>query len=111
MPAIATHYRQMQIGTASHSKAICMLHQRCMQLIELGRRNPGEQRENLDKAQNILAQLQRVLDKNDEVSESLFLLYDYCYALLERGAPNECRNALTIIRHLTFTFRALSRRT
>lgn len=110
LPKVAEHYRRMQIQTASHSKAICMLHEKCLQLIETASRKSEQRRENLDWAQNILAQLQKVLRRGDEVSDSLFLLYDYCYVLLEKGGKQECRTAQTIVRHLTFTFRALARR-
>ena len=110
LQSVAKHYGQMQVQTASHRKSVWMLHHRCVQFIESALDDPVERRANLDRAQNIIAQFQAVLNIDDRTSESLFLLYDYCYVLLERGAGEDCRNAGQIIKYLADTFQLLLRR-
>jgi flagellin-specific chaperone FliS len=109
LPDVAQHYRRMQIQTASHAKSICMLHERCMHLIGRAGGRGAERRPLLDKAQNILAQLQSSLRMDDRTSQSLFLLYDYCYVLLERGEKEERDNAQEILTVLKNSFNRLYR--
>jgi hypothetical protein len=47
---------------------------------------------------------------NDQVSKSLFLLYDYCYVLLERGTVEDLANAGKVLSVLRDTFKYLARR-
>ncbi|MBD3345670.1 MAG: hypothetical protein GF401_11470 [Chitinivibrionales bacterium] len=104
---IARHYSAMQITTASLPKAICMLHDKCILYIRKALENPDERRDYLDRSQNILAQLQSSLRYGDSMSKSIFLLYDYCYMLLESGTETECINALEIIHPLSDTLSTL----
>ncbi len=105
---VADHYARMQIQTASRQKKICMLHDRCCELImSASSRSVGDRRVHLNKAQNILARLQSALRIEDDVSQSLFYLYDYAYVLLERGAPEDVSHALDVVEPLRQTFREL----
>jgi flagellar biosynthetic protein FliS len=107
----ARHYAQFQIQTASHPKRICMLHARCVELAAMAEEEdaPAKRRMLLDKAQNILFQLQAVLQTDDTVSKSLYYLYDYCYVLLGRGETAACVQARQILTELRDTFEQLLR--
>ncbi|MBD3420841.1 MAG: hypothetical protein GF398_12045 [Chitinivibrionales bacterium] len=106
---VARYYTTMQIQTASRAKAVCMLHERCMHFIALGEQEQDKQRQYLDKAQNIIAQLQAALIVDDHVSRSLLFLYDFCYMLLEKGGNNEIDSARELFATLTATFNTLIR--
>ena len=94
----ARKYASMQIQTASNSRVICMLHEKCVNLIQkvVETDSPAD-RLLLDRAQNILAELERVLVIDDDLSQGLFYLYDYCYCLLEKDSKDEYRNAVSIM--------------
>ncbi len=82
-PNIANHYAKMQIETASRQKQLTMLHEKCVQFILSAMMVSGiEKRVFLDRAQNILVQFQAALRMEDSVSQSLFYVYAYAYALL-----------------------------
>ena len=91
---IATIYQKTKITTANHATAISLLHHRCVQLIELSLDSPSPNRKYLNAAQNILAQFEHSLDKRNDLAENFFLIYDYCYCLLESPRPEFHRNAL-----------------
>jgi flagellar biosynthetic protein FliS len=103
---IAAHYRDIQIKTASTSKAVCMLHEKganfLRQALDIG--EADKKRYVLDRAQNIFAQLQHSLRGRDQISQSLLLLYDYCYARCESLNSEEIRRALDIFDPLKETF-------
>ncbi len=108
MPQVANHYMTMQIGTASRQKQITMLHEKCVELIQAASTKiPFDGRVDLDKAQNILAQLQSALRLKDTTSQSLFVLYDYVYTLLEQEIQENCWKALKVMKVLRDTFREL----
>jgi flagellin-specific chaperone FliS len=88
-----------------------MLHARCMELVMMaGEEEPSPARRLLlDKAQNILSQLQAVLRVDDAVSNSLFYIYDYCYLLLARGGKADCSYANQMLAVLRSTFDQLLR--
>jgi flagellin-specific chaperone FliS len=58
----------------------------------------------INQAQNIIAQLERSLKVDDQLSRSLYLLYDYCYCQLEKDRVDEWRKALLIMSNLRDTF-------
>jgi flagellin-specific chaperone FliS len=88
-----------------------MLHEKCEQLIRYTISNEDEtSRMQLDHAQNIIVQLERSLKKDDQVSKSLYLLYDYCYCSLESGNTDDSRKALQVISTLKDTFNRLNKR-
>jgi len=105
---VANHYSTMQISTASRQKQICMLHDKCVEHIIVALAKDGaDKRVRLDKAQNILAQFQAALRTRDNISQSLYYLYDYSYVLLEEDSTESCRKALSVLRVLRDTFRTL----
>ncbi len=107
---IAKHYATMQIETASRQKRIYMLHEKCVDLIQIAyTKEESEKRDNLDKAQNILAQFQSALRIEDNVSQSLFYIYDYSYILLEKGDKESCLKAIQVMSTLRDTFKQLLR--
>jgi len=110
-PEIARHYSKMNIETASHQKRITMLHEKCVEYITITfKKTVPEKRLWLNKAQNILAQLEASLKLKDRVSQGLFYLYDYTYALLDTCDDNDSRKASEIMSGLRDTFRILLKR-
>lgn len=107
----ATTYHRMQIETASKQKLICMLHEQCtFHLRHAAHDTSAERRQLLDKAQNILALLQRSVILTDATAQGLFYLYDYCYGLLDRGEPDDIVNAERIMTQLHNTLSMLQKR-
>ena len=107
---IAHHYSKMQIETASKAKAVYMLHQRCLFFLIKAQDHSADSLRYRCKAQNILSQLQQSLKITDDVSRSLYFLYDYCYVCLDRNDPAALVNVLAIIGVLRDVFQILSRR-
>lgn len=104
-------YTRIQVQTATHARVICMLHEKCEQLIRLAISSEVQDRRlQLDHAQNIIAQLERSLVNSDQVSKSLYLLYDYCYCSLESGVSSDCVKALGVIASLRDIFNFLNKR-
>ncbi len=108
---IAKHYKKMQIDTASSKTQIAMMHDKLYALVKsaiIG----GEdgRREKLDRAQNILSQFQVSLKNEDDLSESLFLVYDYVYVQLEKNDIAGWRDALKVIETIKDTFNELLKR-
>jgi flagellin-specific chaperone FliS len=106
----ASRYKDVQINTSTKVKAICMLHDRCVQFLVYALDIPAQKREFCIKSQNILSQLEMALTMDDQISKSLFLLYDYCYVLIEKGSETDVNNAGEILVGLRDTFRYLGRR-
>jgi flagellar biosynthetic protein FliS len=109
-PEIADYYSSIQIQTAGKQKTICMLHEKCVQFISAALDIEAQRRTFLIRAQNILSQLQMSLIRNDAVSHSLFLLYDYCYVLLEHNGNDDLTNAGEILAIVRDTFKLLDKR-
>jgi flagellar biosynthetic protein FliS len=108
---VAKHYKDMQINTASSRTQIAMMHDKLFFLVReaiIG--DTSKRRENLDKAQNILSQFQTSLKNNDDLTESLFLLYDYIYVKLDESDIAAWREALTVIETVKGTFNKLLNR-
>jgi flagellar biosynthetic protein FliS len=104
-------YRQFALQTAPHKRAIYLLHEKCVHQIALSRSYAEKRRELLNRAQNILSQLQTALHADDDVSCTLFLLYDYCYVQLnDPPVAQNITNALAIMNTLKNTFRQLVER-
>jgi flagellar biosynthetic protein FliS len=104
-------YSRIQVQTANHARVICMLHEKCEQLIRLAISSDDQtSRLQLDHAQNIIVQLERALYDGDQVSRSLYLLYDYCYCSLESGVASDSRKALQVITSLRDIFNLLNKR-
>ena len=109
-PDVAEYYAAVQIQTASKPRAICMLHEKCVQFISAALDSPPERHRFIIKAQNILAQLQRSLIREDPITQSLFYLYDYCFVTLRGGTDDDLNNAGEILAVLRDTFSLLARR-
>ena len=101
------YYRKFCIQTAPRNKSIYLLHEKCTHLLIRARGYRDKRRELLDRAQNILAQFQASLIEGDLVSDGLFFVYDYCYALLDNNDDESIRNALALLSPLKNTFFAL----
>jgi flagellar biosynthetic protein FliS len=103
-------YAQVQIDTSTQPRLICMLHEKCVQLIRVHiDNNSPHQTSNSIQAQNILAQLERSLKQDDEVADGLFYLYDYCYCQLEKADKKSSTSAMSIMSQVRDTFERLSR--
>jgi len=105
----AKYYETVQIQTASKQKAVCMLHEKCVLFIVAALDIPKKRPEYVARSQNILSQLQRSLVCKDMVSQSLFLLYDYCYVILDHAQDDDLNNAGKIMAILRDTFKYLVR--
>lgn len=105
---VAQHYAEMRIQTASVRSSVYLLHEKCGHLLGRARVYRQKRREYINRAQNILAQLQAslILD-GDEVSESLYYLYDYCWTLLESGEDQDLVDAREVFSPLTAAYHVL----
>ena len=102
------YYARVQIETSPKPRLICMLHDKCVQLIRRYLEgNGGASQTLLINAQNILAQLERSLKQSDDVSEGLFYLYDYCYCQIEKSDTASLNSALNIMTNIRDTFENL----
>jgi len=101
-------YAHVQIDTSNKPRIICMLHDRCVQLI---RQHIESAQHGLSahlvNAQNIIAQLEHSLKKTDDVSDGLFYLYDYSYCQIEKADPPSLKSALSIMTSIRDTFEEL----
>lgn len=105
---IAGHYARMRLETASHERIIWQIHAKCGQLMaQAASADPAHQRMLLTRAQNLLAELEGSLKITDEISKSLFYLYDYCYCLLDSDDPKSHDLARKIISRLRDAFAVL----
>ena len=105
---IIKHYAKMQAQTASNEKKITMLHEHLHELLILAQDVYGvDRRYYLDKAQNILSQFQACLQISDDLSQSLFYVYDYIFVRLEFGAKNDISDSLALVATLKNTFQEL----
>lgn len=104
------YYARMQIETSTKPRLVCMLHDRCVQLIRQSMEDKQINNLLLVNAQNILAQLERSLKRTDDVSEGLFYLYDFCYCNLEKADTQSLETALEIMTGLRDTFDLLVKR-
>jgi flagellin-specific chaperone FliS len=98
----------MQVATSA-PRILSMLHSRCVTLIKQTLRNKAVGKKSLVDAQNILAQLESSLIIDDDLSKSLFYLYDYCYCRLESGNPDDLRRVLNVLEPLDEAFRVLAK--
>lgn len=116
----------MQVETASEKKQLVLLHEKVVSNIHRALTvdtAPAQQRLKLNKAQNILSQLQIALKTDeiptalpseeeeispeDELINSLFHLYEYLYNKLESSDSQEWQDGLEIAQTLCDTFKEL----
>lgn len=101
-------YSDMQIDTSSAARIICMLHERCVQLMRQHIDGNIKGMSNyLIKAQNIIAQLEHSLKQTDDVSEGLFYLYDYAYCQIEKADTVSVNSAIRFMSSIRNTFEQL----
>ena len=107
-PNVSQHYKSVSVESAGHAKRVCMLHDKFLEFVNMAQGDSSSRRRYLlDRAQNILAQLMASTVKDDNLGKSLFYLYQYAYARLERGTLDDCDNTISAIRPIS---KALSAR-
>jgi flagellin-specific chaperone FliS len=65
-------------------------------------------RRDIEKAQNLIFQLELAVNKDEDASKVLSELYAYCYYLLEKTDPQSILTAKKILKTLSDTFNQLS---
>jgi flagellin-specific chaperone FliS len=106
----AEYYFKMHVETASHRKAIYLLHERCVFCLMKCLFVSHKKSDAFIGVQNILSHLQWSLTLNDTISKGLFYLYDYCSHCLSRGNDRDIASALEILTILRDTFKKLLKR-
>lgn len=105
---ISKAYSNMQIKTSTNPVNICMLHSKCVLLLKsVINENQLSNHLQIIKVQNIIAELEHALKIEDDLSKSLFYIYDYCYIQLEKHNIKSYQNALSIFSILDNTFKEL----
>jgi len=107
MSRAALRYGDMQILTSTIKWLVCFMHRKAVRLIKSGIEEDSKR--DLEKAQNLIFQLELALDKTDENSKILAELYACCYYLLEGTDPQNVITARKILETLDETFSALAR--
>lgn len=116
----------MQIETASRRKQLVLLHEKITSQIDRALNSETEfpeKRHRLNKAQNILSQLQIALkteeipqelptedepiSQEEDMIQTLFHLYEYLYNKLESNLQNDWADGLEIAQTLSETFKEL----
>lgn len=119
----------MQIETASRKKQLVLLHEKITLHIDRAlnaETDFTQKRTRLDKAQNILSQLQIALkteeipeelpteddpgNPEDDMIQTLFHLYEYLYNKLESPLQQDWKDGLEIAQTLSETFKELLKR-
>jgi len=103
-------YFKTHIETASHRKAIYLLHERCVFCLMKNLFVSQKKSDAFLGVQTILSHLQWSLSLNDTISKGLFYLYDYCLLCLRRGNEKDIASALEILTILRDTFKKLLKR-
>lgn len=96
---VAELYKKEEIETAPKQKILSLLHKRCISLLKESvlSKDIISRRLLLNKVQNILSFLEQSLNLADDLSFSLFYLYDYCYSLLESDDISHINNVKDIL--------------
>lgn len=102
-------YRTFALQTTPHSRAIYLLHEKCIYLINQSLHYSEKREQLLTRAQNILAQLQSALVEEDPLSDGLHCLYDYAYVRLEAGGDTSLEQAREVLLPLKEAFGLLIR--
>jgi len=105
MNKVAKIYKCTGIKTSSNPRIVCMLHSKCVQLVQQAFLASGKlQQDLITQAQNILAELEHALIIEDELSKGLFYIYDYCYSLLDDKDVTVQQRAIPLLSQLRDTF-------
>jgi len=108
MAKTAQRYDETQVQTSGIKGLICLMHRKTLSLIRKGIEEGS--RRDIEKAQNLVFQLELALDRNEKTSELLAELYAYCYYLLESGNTQSIMVARKILETLSGAFGALARK-
>jgi len=100
------NYETLRIKTTSLKGLVCLLHDRTLLLIKKGMEE-GSKRD-IERAQNLIFQLELAVDRDEDASHVLADLYAYCYYLLERTDAQSVTAARKIIETLSGAFNALA---
>jgi flagellin-specific chaperone FliS len=101
-------YDATRINTTSLKGLVCLLHQRALVLIRRGLESGGWR--DVERAQNLIFQLELAVDREEDASRVLADLYAYCYYLLERPDPRSVTVARRILEALAEAFNGLAGR-
>ena len=107
MSRAASRYGDMQILTSTVKWLVCFMHRKAVSLIKSGIEEDSKR--DIEKAQNLIFQLELALDKTDENSKILAELYACCYYLLEGSDPQNIIAARKILESLEETFSSLAK--
>jgi flagellin-specific chaperone FliS len=99
-------YEAMRIATTSLKGLVCLLHERTLVLIKKGLED-GDRRD-MERAQNLIFQLELAVDRDEDASKVLADLYAYCYYLLEMPSPQSVTVAKRILETLSEEFNRLA---
>ena len=100
-------YENLKVRTTSLKGLICFMHDQTVTLIQKGIEDGS--RRNIEKAQNLIFQLELAVNKNEDASIVLADLYTYCYYLLEQTDPQSILTARKILETLAETFNQLAK--
>lgn len=100
-------YDSMRINTTSLKGLVCLLHDRTLMLIRRGLED-GDRRD-IERAQNLIFQLELAVDREEDASQVLADLYAYCYYLLERPDTQSVTVARKILETLSEAFNGLAK--
>ena len=100
-------YDSIRIRTTSLKGLVCYMHGKTLALIKKGLEDGS--RRDIEKAQNLIFQLELAVNKNEDASKVLADLYAYCYYLLEKTDPQSIIVAKKILETLSETFSQLSK--
>jgi flagellin-specific chaperone FliS len=105
-PNYIARYDATRINTTSLKGLVCLLHQRAIVLIRRWLEGSGGR--DIERAQNLLFQLELAVDREENASRVLADLYAYCYYLLERPDPRSVTVARKILETLAEAFNGLA---
>ncbi|MCL2184191.1 MAG: flagellar protein FliS [Chitinispirillia bacterium] len=103
----ARQYENQKVRTTSFRGLICFMHDQALLFIIKGIED-GSRRE-LEKAQNLIFQLELAVNKSEDASIVLADLYTYCYYLLEQTDPQSILTAKKVMETLAATFNQLAK--
>jgi flagellin-specific chaperone FliS len=101
----ARHYENIRVKTTSLKGLICYMHGQTLALLKKGIEEGGKR--DIERAQNLIFQLELAVNKNEDASKMLADLYAYCYYLLEKNDPQNIIVAKKILETLSDAFHQL----
>lgn len=108
--SVAEHYKTFSLQTTPKNRAVYLLHEKCIYLLNQAERYLEKRRLLLTKVQNILVQLQTALIGEDVVTDGLHCIYDYAYVRLESGTDDDIVDARQVLLPIKEAFGFLLRK-